>query len=110
MGAHLGLGLHHVKREAEAEAEADADADAQFFGLAGGVSPTALAATQAGFGIGAVAPIAPIASVAPITPIRTVAPIAPVAVSTPVCTPITRKQCRSVPVQTPRTVQTPECV
>merc|ERR1711890_170108 len=38
------------------------------------------------------------------------APVAARHITTPVCQPVTRRQCRTVPVQTPRTVETPVCV
>merc|ERR1712059_101302 len=82
---------HHIgKREADPEA----DADAQFIGL--------------GIGhLGHVQRVAPVA-VAHHVPVIAAAPVA--VPRAPLCQAITRKVCKTIPVQVPKTIQTPVCV
>merc|ERR1712059_172168 len=94
---------HHIgKREADPEA----DADAQFIGLGIGhlghvqrVAPVA------------VAHHVPVIAAAPVAHHVPVIATAPVAVPrAPLCHAVTRKVCKTIPVQVPRTIQTPVCV
>merc|ERR1712059_25499 len=83
-----------------------ADADAQFIGLGIGhlghvqrVAPVA------------VAHHVPVIAAAPVAHHVPVIATAPVAVPrAPLCHAVTRKVCKTIPVQVPRTIQTPVCV